>query len=206
MGDGGEVEVRDALEGQLQGRTFVRDNELEAGAIHIDEFVEERDDGLGRIIKIPHRRPEVVDIQPTSAVPARPAFKRVAELISSWLVDHPGGSTPPIIVHLSRGSLEIADIREAVQELESCRTLGLEPLVYHLVETEFAHRTVKYPANPSELTDRRLSELWELSSPLLAREELAKDRPQLTSGSRGFVVNANLDLLLHPIREAIGED
>jgi hypothetical protein len=201
----GNVDVRDALEGALAGRHFVRDTELDTEEIPVQEFIEERDNGIGRIMKIPHRRVQIVQIEPTAPAPAAPAFSRLAELLSQWCRDNPDSAMPPIVLHLTRGQLDEADARDAVAQLGVVSTAAGPAVVYHLVETDAPGMSVSYPDNDAGLEDAGLRVLWELSSPLLGREELAEQRPHISRQSRGLVVNGVFDQLLSAIRRALEE-
>jgi hypothetical protein len=75
--------------------------------------------------------------------------------------------------------------------------------LYHLVLTESPHRSLAYPADPAAIEDPALTRLWELSSPLVGRQELAAVKPAVSGESRGFVVNGRFDLLLEGIRLAL---
>jgi hypothetical protein len=199
----GEVEVRTMLEGGLSMRPFARDHELEMGAVRIDETTEEIPNGVGGLISISHRRPVLVEAEPTYATPATPAFAEVSRLVSAWCGDHPTASGPPVVIHLTRGKLDTADAESAAAQLTGlAASSGAALVLYHLVETEADHATVICPSEESQLTDPGLQCLWRLTSPLLGRAELAAEKPSISVQSRGMVVNGKPNLLLDALRRA----
>jgi hypothetical protein len=199
----GEAEVRTTLEGGLAMRTFARDNELEANAVRIDECTEEVPNGVGGLIAIPHRRPVLVEVEPTSAASAVPAFAEVSRLVAEWCGEHPAAGGPPLVFHLTRGQLDPADAEAAVAQLTGLQaSVGVAPLLYHLVETESNHAVVVCPGEESQLADPLLQCLWRLTSPLLGRGELAAEKPSFSAQARGMVVNGKPNLLLDALRRA----
>jgi hypothetical protein len=71
------------------------------------------------------------------------------------------------------------------------------------VETEADHVSVFFPADDSGLQDPSLQTLWRVTSPLLGRESLLADNPQIGEHSRGMVVNAGGELLLDALKRAV---
>ncbi len=200
----GEVEVRTMLEGGLSMRPFARDHELEAGAVRIDETTEEIPNGVGGLISITHRRPVLVEAEPTYAAAATPAFAKASELVSTWCAEHPAAGAPPVVIHLTRGRLDESDAQSAVAQLTAVTTPRGAPVLYHLVETEADHVTVVCPGDESPLADPSLQCLWRLTGPLLGRVELAAEKPSVSEQSRGMVVNGKPNLLLDALRRACG--
>jgi hypothetical protein len=201
----GQFEVRTMLEGGLSMTPFARDNALEAGAVRIDETTEEIPNGVGGLISISHRRPLLVEAEPTYAAPATPAFAEVSRLVTQWCGDHPAAGGPPVVIHLTRGRLDTADAESAVAQLSGLTIPGgAAPVLYHLVETEADHVTVVCPGEESQLADPGVQCLWRLTSPLLGRAELAAEKPSVSVQARGLVVNGKPNLLLDALRRACG--
>lgn len=196
----GQPDVRSSLEGGLTGRPYARDSDLTAGAIRIDEFVEERSDGASGILSIPHKQPILVAIEPTAATTALPAFQKASELTAAWIGEHSGNPNVPVIVHLTRGQLDPSDAAQAVGALTSAAP-GV--VVYHIVETEMDHLSIFYPADDGSLQEPFLKALWGLTSPLLGREGLISDNPQISEKSRGMVINAGGELMLDALKRAV---
>ncbi len=199
----GEVEVRTALEGGLSGRVFARDNELEASAVRLDESKEELSNGVGGLMTIQHRRPILIEAEPTYAASPVRVFAEVAQLVANWCRDNPTASFSPIVLHLTRGQLAADDVTAAIVPLATVATGSGAPVVlYHLVATETEQATLICPDNEFATPDLNLQTLWRVSSLLLGREELAQTKPSINGSSRGFVVNGKPNLLLQALRRA----
>jgi hypothetical protein len=199
--DVGAPDVRAVLEGGLAGRSFARDQELMSGAIRVVSAPEEMSDGAGGIMLIPHDRPILVDVEPSPAAPAAPAFARVAELITSWAASCPGNQNSPLVLHLTRGQLDVADAEQAVAQLQALPAVA-PVAVYHVVETETPCAALLCPDSEPAAGPEQLQWLWRLSSPLVGREVLAAEKPTVSAQARGFVVNGRCQLLLDAVKRA----
>ena len=148
------------------------------------------------------KKPIYVDLAPSSVTPITPAFDAAGKLLADWRVGHADVPATTIVVHLSCGRADPAELEQAVGVL---RQSDGEALLYQLVVTQSPHRSLVYPAQAGGLDDAALHAMWQLSSPLLGAGRLIARRPTLTPQSRGFVVNGKLDLLLPGILPHEGE-
>jgi hypothetical protein len=200
----GDTEVRTTLEGGLSGRVFARDNELLAGAVRVDEFEEQMSDGVGGLIAVPRKRPVLVEVEPTLSASARPAFRAVAEALRSWINDHPSATLNPIVIHLTRGAGDPADIAASVGELAGIATAsGAAAVLYHAVATESPHPSVVFPASDTDLATDSLRALWSGSAELLHNVELSAEKPAIQLGARGLVVNGKFFVLMDAFKRAM---
>jgi hypothetical protein len=200
LGSSGEVDVRSTFEGPLAGQTMVHHVDLDAGAIRVEETQEEVSNGIGGLISITRKKPIYFDLEPTAAAPPVTAFERVAELAGEWCREHRSTSLPPIVLHLTRGQIEPADIEWAKGALSRVDSAAGPVTLYHLVITEEPHKSLAYPVNDEEIGTAALKKIWEASSLLLDREQLAAEKRPVTADSRGMVVNGKFDLLLEAIK------
>jgi hypothetical protein len=200
----GEVEVRTTFEGSLAGQSFVRDADLTAGALRIDEFEQQVPNGVGGLITIPVKRQIFVELDPTPAASPVPAFRSVRQLLADWNALHPGSCVPPVVLHLTRSALDSAALEEAAAQLATLEAAAGPARLYHLVVTEQPHRSLAYPGTNPEFEQPALQKIWELTSPLLGREELSVSDPAIVSvESRGMVVNGKFDRFLEGIQQAL---
>ncbi len=200
----GDTEVRTTLEGGLSGRVFARDSELMSGAVRIDEFEEQMSDGVGGLIAVPRKRPVLVEVEPTMATSARPAFRAVAEILRVWIQDHPSATLNPVIVHLTRGAGDTADFAAAIGELAGIATASGAPAVlYHAVATESPHPSVVFPGSDETLATDSLRALWAGTAELLFNAELSAEKPAIKPGARGMVVNGKFFVLIDPFKRAM---
>ncbi len=199
----GDTEVRTTLEGALSGRVFARDSELLNGAVRIDEFEEQMSDGVGGLIAVPRKRPVMVEVEPTLSANARPAFQAVAEALRGWIHDHPSATLSPIVVHLTRGAGDPADLAASAAVLSGIATAsGAAVVLYHAVATETPHPSVVFPLTDEALTTEALRALWRSSSELLFNAELAAEKPAIKPSARGLVVNGKFFVLMDAFRRS----
>jgi hypothetical protein len=94
-------------------------------------------------------------------------------------------------------------LETAAGVLSQIQTRDGGPRLFHLVATEKPHPSVSYPETDEGLQTPEMKKLWELSSPLLAIEQLSASQPILVKPhSRGMVVNGKFDLLVKGITSA----
>ena len=199
----GQADVRSTLAGNLSGRSFARDDELLDGALRDESFTEERSNGVGGIMTVPHIRPILVELEPAQLAPMLPAFAQAAQVVASWCSEHPSPGVPPIVLHLTRGKAASNDAAAAAELIKSCRDgAGNACVLYHVVAADDDQPAVSYPDNPGDLASGELQQLWQLSSPLLCRHELSDENDAVKPESRGFVVNGKFNLLFDAIKRA----
>jgi hypothetical protein len=200
LGSSGEVDVRSTWEGPLAGQTVVHHVDLAAGAIRVEEIQEEVSNGIGGLISVTRKKPIYFDLEPTAAAPPVTAFERVADLAAEWCRQHRLACLAPVVLHLTRGHIEPADVEWAQGALARVDSAAGPVTLYHLVVTEEPHKSLAYPPSDEDLGTASLKKLWEASSPLLDRQRLAAEKRPVTADSRGMVVNGKFDLLLEAIK------
>lgn len=203
LGPSGEVDVRSTFEGPLAGKTIVRQTDLAEGALRVEEIQEEVSNGIGGLISVTRKKPIYFDLEATAAAPPVTAFERAAELATDWCRQHPSSCLAPIVLHLTRGHIEVGDIDWAKGALARVDPSAGPVTLYHLVVTEEPHKSLAYPASDEHLGTPTLKKLWEATSPLLERESLAAEKRPVTTESRGMVVNGKFDLLLEAIKRRL---
>jgi hypothetical protein len=201
---GGQVDVRAGFDGPLAGRTTVAQGELTAGAIRVDEVEEQISNGVGGLITVRRKKPIYFELEPTAAAPTAEAFAAVARVVADWCGQHQAASLAPVVLHLTRGRAEPAEIEQATGQLHEI-TAASPVVLYHLVATETPHKSLAYPDTLDEMAEPSLQKLWELSSPLLGRQRLAAENPAIKPESRGIVVNGRFDRFLDEIKHVLAE-
>ncbi len=190
----GANEICNHFEDSSAGSSFVSSVELASVALRTDEVEEQVPNDFGRLTTRTIEKPVFVEMEPTAGGDWSEAFAVAAKLVQERLRDHP---TPPdqcIILHLTRGQIEPAVVDEFAERLS--RIQNDHAHLYHLIATEVPAKTLAYPSDPATIDNEGLRPLWQISSPLLGREQLALKRSSLSELSRGFVVNGKFDLLL----------
>ena len=203
QGSDGQPDVRGTFEGPLSGRTVVRNSDLPAGAIRVEEAETQVSNGAGGIITIKKKTPIYFDVEPAGGVSPQAAFAAAAAVVGDWRSQHPTGM-PPVILHLTRAAQDPAEMAAAIAELSSLQTSASPALIHNLVITESPHKALAYPETPADIDGEVLKALWEASSPLPGWERLKEGkRPYLTAASRGFVVNGKFDAIADEFNMAL---
>ena len=196
QGSDGLPDIRSTFDGPLAGRSFVRNSELPAGAIRVEEMETQVSNGVGGIVTINKKTPIYYDVEPAGGTSPQAAFAAAASIIGEWCGQHATGLSP-MILHLTRGSQVPEEIVAAVTEVSSLHTSACQVLFHHLVITETPHKALAYPDSPTDIDGEGLKALWEASGPLPEWERLKEaKRPYVTAESRGFVVNGKFDTLV----------
>jgi len=199
----GQLEIRSTFAGPLEGRTLVPHTELVQGALRVEEITEEMSNGMGGLIAVKRKKPVFFDLEPTAAAPPEEAFKAAAGIVAEWCGQHPSACVPPIVLHLTRGQCDPADMERAAARFETIQPAAGPVLVYHLVATQSPHKSVAYPQSDADLAEPALQALFRLSGPLLRREQLAEEKRTCKAQSVGMVVNGKFDLLVDALKGAL---
>ncbi len=203
LGAAAETEIRTGFDGPLAGKTIVPQRELADGAVRVEQFEEQVSNGVGGLVSITRKKPIYFDLEPTGGVSPVEAFAAAAGIVSDWQSQHPTSCLAPVIVHLTRGEFDLAEIDQAAASLSGPQGVAGAPTLYHLIITETPHRSVAYPSTDAEIEDPCLKKLWEITSPLLGRQRLSQEKPTITDEARGMVINGKFDVLLTGIKDAI---
>jgi hypothetical protein len=199
----GQMEVRTTFDGPLAGQSIVRNSDLADGALRVDEFEEQMSNGIGGLISVTRKKPIYFELEPTSAASPVEAFTAVAELIGTWCSAHPTAATAPLVLHLTRGRQDSQQLEQAASQLQSIACAAGPVRLCHLVATDFPHKSLSYMDSDHEIEAPGLRKLWELSSPLLGREQLAASKPAVKEASRAIVINGKFDVFLDGIKFAL---
>jgi hypothetical protein len=199
----GEIEVRSGFDGPLAGQVLVRQSDLLAGALRVEEYEEEVSNGIGGLIALTRKKPIFCELEPTVPASPAPAATALAQILGDWCCAHRNACLAPIVVHFTRGCCNPEQSGEAAAQLLGLGTNAGPVTLYHLAITETPHKSLAYPDSDAEIATPELRKLWELSSPLLGQARLAETRPSLGSGARGMVINGKFDLLLDEVKQRL---
>jgi hypothetical protein len=182
----GATSAAPAWAGPLAGRPWVRDTELAAGPLRVDEAEEQVSNGIGGLVSVHRKRPIYVELEPTPVADPAPAFAAVGELVGRWRRESSSAGAV-LVLHLTRGC-QPPDFKPPADAAEAV-------MLAHMVLTESPHRSLSYPAELPAMEAPELVRLWELSSPCAGLQQVSAGRPALPPGSRALVVNGKFDLL-----------
>lgn len=206
LGSDGQTEVRTTFDGPLAGRAIVRNAELPDGAIRVEEAETQVSNGAGGLVTMKKKTPIYFDVEPAAAAAPQAAFEAAATIVRDWCDRHPAGAAP-IVLHLTRGVQDPANVDAAAALIGGLGTAAGPVILHTLVATEAPHKSLAYPDSDAELEGEDLRTLWQSSSHLPDWEKLqAAKRPYIGAASRGFVVNGKFDILGDEVSNAVAGD
>jgi hypothetical protein len=206
LGVNGRPDVRSTFEGPLAGRAVVRNGDLPAGAIRVEEEESQVSNGVGGLITVKKKIPIYFDIEPAAATAPQPSFEAAGAIIRDWCDQHPSGASP-IVLHLTRGAHDPVNIDACAAIIAPLGTTNGPALLHHLVITEAPHKSLSYPESAADIEGDGLRALWQSSGQLPDWEKLqAAKRPYVRASSRGFVVNGKFDVLVDELANAVVGD
>lgn len=203
LGAAGEAEVGTTFAGPLAGQTIAGPAALAQGAVRVEQFDEQLSNGVGGLVTVTRKKPIYFDLEPTTGAPPQAAFAAAARIAADWIAEHASACLAPVVLHLTRGYFDPAEVEQAAAALAEVRAFAGPVTLYHWVATESPHKSLVYPAGDGEIEEPALRKLFETSSPLLARERLSQEKPAISADARGIVINGKFDALLDGIKDAL---
>ena len=151
-------------------------------------------DGVGGLVKEEVEFPIWVESRDDGrSTPMCDALDHAKAVLESWLVDFPA-SFPPIVLNITDGEATDGDPVVAARSLQSVAVDDGEVLLYNCHLSSNRSASQKYISEDSTLPDRYARQLFAMSSelPPIHLEGVIHYGYPGTSGSRGFVFNAEL--------------
>ena len=186
-----------ALGGKLAGMAQMPISMIDANPTRIDERSRKVDDGAGGIIDQRIRFQVWLDPQADGGTPMCQALDAAFSVCSQWITDHPNGY-PPIVINLTDSEATDGDARVPAQRLKSLSSSDGNVLLFNLHLSSIEGAPIVFPSTPASLPDAFAQTLFEMSSVLPDAMVAAATSLELasTTGSRGFVFNADLPALV----------
>ncbi len=155
--------------------------------------IEERSEGV--------RSPVWFEPVADGGTPMCRAIAEANRVIDGWLSQHPD-CFPPIVIHVTDGEATDGDPASRLEQLTSLKSKDGNVMLFniHLSANPDA-KSVIFPDSASELPDEFSRMLFETASPLTpSMQALAREhRIKVSAKSRGFVLNADMVLLVQAI-------
>jgi hypothetical protein len=186
-------QVIPALGGSLAGRELVPISELARCPLRVEQRVNLVDDGRGgkveQIVKAPLWFEPVGD----GKTPMCKCFERAAQIVSSFLLEHPA-CYPPLILNLTDGEATDGNPEGAAQNLRELASEDGSLLLFNAHLSSASQQAIEYPEQDTGLPDEYARRLFRMSSRLPPAMQLSARQAGLTvsAESRGFVFNADL--------------
>ncbi len=186
-------QVVPALGGALTRRELVPIGELARSPLRVEQHVNLVDDGRGgqveQIVKAPVWFEPVGD----GKTPMCKCFERAAQIVSSFLLEHPA-CYPPLIVNLSDGEATDGNPEAAAQNVRELASEDGSVLLFNAHISGSSDQAIEFPDRQEGLPDEYARRLFRMSSqlPPAMMNSARQAGLTVTADSRGFVFNADL--------------
>ena len=193
--------VLPAFSGSLAGRDLVPISEIASLPARIEERTKKVDDGAGGVIEQKVRFPIWFDPVYKGGTPMNQALGQAKTVLEKWIAQYPNGF-PPIVIHITDGESTDGTPTQAMADLTQLATSDGNVLLFnvHISSNPSAHTTA-FPAVPGQLPDDYARALFNGSSELTPymRDVAADQGLTVAEGARGFVLNADLVLIIQAL-------
>lgn len=195
------AKVGTALGGSHSGRDLVPISEIANNPARIESRTRKVDDGAGGLIDQPIKFPVWFDPVANGGTPMCQALRQARDILSQWLTQHPN-CFPPVVIHITDGESTDGEPIQAMQDITSLRSTDGDVLLFnfHLSGNPNAI-SISFPDSSTNLPDQYARLLFDGASFLTpAMRTVAKEHGfNLSDGSKGFVLNADLVLVIQAI-------
>jgi hypothetical protein len=123
------------------------------------------------------------------------------QILEGWLAQHPS-CFPPVVIHVTDGEATDGDPADRLRALSELASSDGRVLLFNIhLSANPQAKPIVFPASPDGLPDEYARMLFETASLLTpTMRALAKEyRIPVTDKARGFVLNADLSLLIQAI-------
>lgn len=189
--------VGSALSGSLSGRELVPISQIAENPAKVEQRIKKVEDGTGGLVDETVKFPVWFEPVANGGTPMRQAFSIAAKVIQGFVSAHPS-CFPPIVIHLTDGESTDGDPTDMMRSLTSISSSDGGVLLFNCHISSSAATPIAFPNSPAGLPDMYSRMLFENSSELTSHMiEAAKNYGfELSPGSKGFVFNADLVLLI----------
>jgi hypothetical protein len=190
-----------AFGGPLAGRDVVPIGEIGNSPARIEERDKKVDDGAGGLIDQTVRFPIWFEPVANGGTPMCRALSQAKSWVQTFISQNPN-CYPPTIINITDGESTDGDPTSAMRELTGIQSSDGNVLLFNLMISSNQNATaITFPDSSSILPDQYAKSLFEGAGPLTSfmRSVAAEHGFNLTDGSRGFVLNADLVLIIQAL-------
>lgn len=196
IGYGGRT-AQSAFGGALEGQGLVPISRVADNPLRVEQRTKLTPDGAGGVIELKTDFPIWVQSAANGATPMCHALDAAKDLAASWTAQY-SRSFPPIVLNLTDGEANDGDPLSAAHGLVQLWTDDGAVLLFNLHISTAGGSPVTFPADATDLPDAYARSLFDMSSelPPHMRDYAASNHYNVTTGSRGFVYNADIVALI----------
>jgi hypothetical protein len=186
-------QVAPALGGTLAGRELVPIGELARRPLRVEQHSNLVDDGRGGQVEQIVKSPVWFDPAGGGKTPMCQCLERAAQVVSSFLLEHPA-CYPPLIINLSDGEATDGDPEGPARHLQELASEDGSVLLFNAHISASSDNSIEFPDGDAGLPDNYARRLFRMSSRLPSAMQNSARQAGLTvtAESRGFVFNADL--------------
>lgn len=193
----GNATLESALPETSPEQPFLKVSEVVDAAV-VEERQVKESDGAGGIVEVTRKFP--VWLRPTASygTPMCEALSAASEALQHWTSTHTD-SYPPMLINVTDGDATDGNPEQLAQEIMDIETNDGNVLIYNVHLSEMSTTPAQYPDQESDVPPDEYAKLmFRMSSafpdPVV---KLAIDMGlPVTTGSRGYVYNANFEALV----------
>jgi hypothetical protein len=193
--------VGPAFSGGLAGRDLVPISEIASLPARVEERTKKADDGAGGLIDQTVRFPIWFDPVYKGSTPMCQALAQARGMLEYWLTHHPD-CFPPLVIHVTDGESTDGNPADEMTKLKGLHSSDGEVLLFnvHLSSNAKASATA-FPNSDEALPDDHARKLFNGASALtpFMRSVASEQGFALEDGARGFVLNADLVLVIQAL-------
>lgn len=193
--------VGPAFTGDIAGRDLVPISEIADNPARLEERTKKVPDGAGGLVEQTVRIPVWFDPTASGGTPMCRAAAEAYRILEGWLKEHPD-CFPPMVIHITDGEATDGNPQERVRGLTNLSSSDGNVMLFNIHLSDNPHAApVTFPDAADDLPDSYSRMLFETASPLLpTMRALAKEHGiQTSEGSRAFVLNADMVLLVQAV-------
>jgi len=194
-------DIGPAFGGALAGRDLVPISELGNNPARVEERVKKVDDGAGGLLDQKVKFAVWFDAQGNGGTPMCAALTRAHEILSGFLAQHPG-CFPPVVIHITDGESGDGNPTDIMNQIKALKSTDGNVLLYNLHLSANPNAiSVTFPDSPAQLPDDYARVMFAGASVLTPfMQSVAREQGlHVTANSRGFVLNADLALIIQAL-------
>lgn len=190
-----------AFSGALSGKDIVPVSDIANSPARIEERNKKVEDGAGGLMDQKIRFPIWFDPVAAGGTPMCKALSQGKAILQDFISKHPN-CFPPVAIHITDGESTDGEPSEAMRALTSLSSIDGNVMLFNLhLSSNPNARPTAFPNDSTSLPDQFSQSLFGGSSQLTSfmRAVAAEHGFNLTEGARGFVMNADLVLVIQAL-------